>query len=464
MAKAKQGVDIKALALAHIEKVVLAVIVFCFLSLIWQAFRLQGMPEGHDPKAIESAAAAADSQIGSTTYIEYTQGPVVPRFDSTVMDELDGETYASPVPMNPTLETRRDRRFDPALVTAQDPEIHIDYGPFALLTAKSIERELAMQSIAAPRWLQEQMSRARRVESDLTRAQKQLPLPGVDVSDRTVAEGRRWVMVNALVPHSRQQSEYNKVFLKYDGFDAENDRPRYLGYEAQRAKVSGGEQGEWETVFRQSPTSRSMEIITFRWGKRGKLEIIDPRYVVESVTWPLGPRVLADWGERDQHSQVPLKKKEESKGEPGNEGFDPILNPNAKRQRFEEQEEKDVPHRMLRYFDFDVQPGERYRYRFRLILRDPNYIRDASYEEQAYGKHKRVAIKYLDKKVVQRIEEKKARLKAQGLSEAEIEAEMRLIYSDWSEPTETVKIPFDTRILAIDTEPALLYSPRSEPS
>jgi len=472
------GIDWKALVLTHIEKVVIGAIAIWFLGLLWQAIRLEGLPEGHDPGAISSEAERASQNITHTDYVKYTQKPIIPKFGDTVMDDLNPNRYDPPAPFDPTLILQKDRRSDPVLLGLREPEIHFDYGPFALLTARTIQKQLDAQGVRAPQWLREQLEKARPkpdpfanrpkieegVDPELAAARrKPLPLPGVDVVDRTVAEGRRWVMVCGLVPFADQQEEYNKVFLGYDGFDADNDRPRYMGYEVARAEVSGGQTGEWKTVFRQSPGTKSLQKAIFRWDKRDRQEIIDPRYIDENLTWPLGPRVLVDWAEEDKHSKVPLEKKEKDKKARVPEG-DPILNPGRKKsyQQAEEKQE-DAPSRMLRYYDFSVEPGKRYRYRFRLILRDANYVRDPNSEQRLYLSEVILPEKYINEEVVARLKKKEADLLAQGYNEEHVKAEMRIRYTEWSEPTRTVKIPLDNRILADGVEPPIEDALHAEP-
>jgi hypothetical protein len=81
---------------------------------------------------------------------------------------------------------------------------------------------------------------------------------------------------------------------------------------------------------------------------------------------------------------------------------------------------KEVDNWLLRFFDFSVEPGKKYKYRVRLVLEDPNQ-----------GEH--VVATTLDGKVLDRLRESaKGRKDNRPLS---------FRYADWSEPSPTVGIP-----------------------
>lgn len=167
-------------------------------------------------------------------------------------------------------------------------------------------------------------------------------------------------------------------------------------------------------------------------GANAPREIVDPRYLHPVLTFPLGPLVMENWDEEVTHTQVPLAPTPEElrqqmlnrrplqqepeatpqaqgeetpgffeqlnqrRGNPngpgmgqypggpgmgqypggpgyGEGGYGPGMggygmNPELRRP---------VPYYLLRYFDFDAEPGKSYQYRIRLVMRDPNYHRPA---------------------------------------------------------------------------------------
>jgi hypothetical protein len=167
---------------------------------------------------------------------------------------------------------------------------------------------------------------------------------------------------------------------------------------------------------------------------------------------------LADWGERDKHSAIPLlTAAPENVDEPMIE--DPAgvpafgngnLAPAAGGARTTEAP-KQVEYKMLRYFDFDLAPGRAYQYRIRLVLRDPNYAREEGTRSKTMV---RVEIKDLDPKVVDRLNAKRKQLEDNGLDAEAIEQYMQVAYTDWSDPTPVVKVPPDIYVLALESQPA----------
>lgn len=73
----------------------------------------------------------------------------------------------------------------------------------------------------------------------------------------------------------------------------------------------------------------------------------------------------------------------------------------------------DVPFIMFRFFDMTVEPGRRYKYRVRLVLRDVNGLRPSTELEP----------------------EVNARLAGKS------SAQRQFVFADWSEPTPTISIP-----------------------
>jgi hypothetical protein len=95
--------------------------------------------------------------------------------------------------------------------------------------------------------------------------------------------------------------------------------------------------------------------------------------------------------------------------------------------------EEPPPHLLFRFFDYSVEPGKRYRYRVRLLLRNPNHGVDARYLEPGLQQ-------------LIKADENLPKAKKQW---------KKYIESDWSEPTEIVTVPRDDRVLAVSVKPTL---------
>jgi hypothetical protein len=89
--------------------------------------------------------------------------------------------------------------------------------------------------------------------------------------------------------------------------------------------------------------------------------------------------------------------------------------------------EPQKPHWLLRFFDFSVHPGKKYRYRVRMALLDPN---------QNFGNHV-VSLDSLDKDVLARV--KKEKLARKPRPGAPPPTPYRL--TEWSKPSAAVSIP-----------------------
>lgn len=97
-----------------------------------------------------------------------------------------------------------------------------------------------------------------------------------------------------------------------------------------------------------------------------------------------------------------------------------------------------VPVWLLRFFDFSVDPGKKYKYRVQLVIYDPNYG---------------VPNEALDSTVLDRIRKSKAGGKRQS----------RFLTSDWSEASRTVGIPLAGSVRVASVRPATDRSYTDEP-
>lgn len=88
---------------------------------------------------------------------------------------------------------------------------------------------------------------------------------------------------------------------------------------------------------------------------------------------------------------------------------------------------------LLRFFDFSVEPGKKYKYRVRLVILDPNQSSSSRY----------VNADYLDGSVIARIKKEKKGTKA---------TPYRL--TEWSKPSATVSVPLAGNVSVASAKPA----------
>jgi hypothetical protein len=147
------------------------------------------------------------------------------------------------------------------------------------------------------------------------------------------------------------------------------------------------------------------------WPRHGT-EPVEPRYFPPersgiSFVFPPGPLVDRPWEGDVCHPRIPLSKTTSAEAGGANRRV------RAGHQLAGGPEPTDEPeHLLLRYFDYDVEPGKQYRYRIRLLLANPNYG---------------VPSHCLDD---------------------EGAASVRILQTAWSQPTAVVQVPRDTEVLA----------------
>lgn len=470
MAK-KKGLDFKGLMLAHVEKVACGVIAICFVFLLYVAFSREPVKGGIEPADISAVAQRAGVVINQTKWEDFSDKPQMRNFaQESGWYDVPVAPYKLSVEWNPELFPRQALRDDPTYYPVRELEAHFDQGPLALLTAEivrkffnppmqpvppDVEKELAEALPQPPKFVPVAPDAPNKVEEGAVTRPVKIELPGANVEEREVAEGRRWIMVNALVPWQEQIDAFRDTFRNAAGLDQKNDQPSYFGYEVERADVTGGAAPVW--VLHDKISAARLFNSTIRWANNKRTEIIAKPNIDPIFTTPLPPRALELWGSEDKHSKIPLEAVEREKAEqaavPMQEP-DELLGlaenvPDEPRVNASDSASSQVEYKMLRYFDFKVLPGHTYQYRFRAALRDPNYVREGIGGDRGL---RRVELKFLEESVVRRINEKRATFEKNGVPANQIERVMAVIYTEWSDPSPAVKIPPDLYILALKAE------------
>lgn len=500
MAKLKLnfGGDWKGLLLAHGEKIGLAVVGVLVVMFLLSAMGQEGLPDAQAPANLSALAEQAKSHIDGSVWEDYPQRPELPPIGpQSIMKPLELASYDARLVLDPPLFPRKVKREDPPLLAAVQLEVHSGYGPFALYdeTAAAAEAEFGRPSISprsgglfgrrprGDRGLIDQslIGEEFSSEKELTRPLPDwLVLGGVRPGGDDKVEGRRWVVVNALVPIAKQQEEFDRTFQDAEGHEPTADRPLYLAYYIERAVISGPGEPKWEPLATMTPNL--LAEATSEWSREATAEeIVDPRYLNPRLVYPLGPLVMRDWDEQVTHSEVPLAPTEEELQEMMDEqapfeeqpeeeqqpdlydqfslgprddegGLTPrrggLVEPGMRaplrrrgggmRERGTDllADEKPAQSLLLRYFDFNVQPGKRYQYRVRLVMRDPNFHRSVDEAEP-----QTIPVKYLDKTVIDRIKETQPRMRP-------------FRFTDWSEPSSIVEPELEHGVLAAGVTPA----------
>lgn len=266
----------------------------------------------------------------------------------------------------------------------------------------------------------------------------------------TKLEGRRWVVVRGIVPYAEQLADYVNIFQ--NTYESENGaaEPEYLGFEVERAEVSSGDntsEPNWEKLENLNEALEE----SLRWGKYP--EPIQQKYLIDALTESLPPMVFKNHDETVGHPKIPFAtakevatdKAKSVKSDKKDAGFANVLGKgrkskasgrgtgkqgaagkgqlgrgsNGAKSLDAPVERADVA--LFRFFDFNVEPGKTYRYRIRVVLRNPNF---------------EVPLQYLDK------------TNAAQLAEGEFRM------TEWSPPTSAITVPKSTDLLAGKVNPA----------
>lgn len=350
------------LAGLHGEKGAFGLAVLFFLACVVQASLRPSLP--WTPEDLLEITKTAEQRLQGTASRPL---PIVPyaaiaRRNSQPISEL---SYALATPFNPPL-WRRVKRSTPEIFPVRELVASAGRGAFAAAEADS---------------------------------------PG-EYATRT--QGERWVCVTGVVEHQRQTEAFRDALWQASHRDPRKDRPDYVYFRVERTEVDPSRP---ETIRWGRQNVREMFLRQQSWPHYGT-EPVDPRYFPPersgiSFVFPLGPLEDHPWQSEVCHPRIPLSgaalTETSSLHRRGRDNH--LLN--DVRESTQEPE-----HLLVRYFDYDVEPGKQYRYRVRLLLANPN---------QGVPSH---------------------RLEDEG------SAAVRVLETAWSEPTAVVQVPPDTQALA----------------
>lgn len=249
-----------------------------------------------------------------------------------------------------------------------------------------------------------------------------------------LVEARPFVVVKGLLPLVEQQSIYNQTFAAAHHFRSERDRPLYM--EAQLLRLAVPDNADVTKLDWKQATELKFSDVRYmnnkgRSKRRGNWEIntwvvqakevVDSRFIHDDtprhakfggvLTKSLGPRIYESWstGGIASHPEVPLARKQSTEPKKEEEASSPRPVSPAQRPKDEEVVENDIfdedegeaeaapaevvedepqeqpeaaaeeevdtteaLYRLVRIFDYSVEPGKRYSYRVRVAVRNPN--------------------------------------------------------------------------------------------
>ena len=401
--------SIKAWLLEHGEKLALGLVAVVFLMFTWSAITREVLPDANQPDKLQQVAREVQNHVRDSTWDEKAAGVEIVDYEARVKREpVLATAFEIKIPMNPLLADPKSKRDNPKVFPLEEPRIAAGFGTFAL-------RDVA-GGAAEPRG-----------GAGAGRAGHQGH--GVVPGAAAKLKGQSWIVVTALVPKLKQESEYSRAFDGAMGGIPERDTVEYVGYYIQRAEVSDSDPAKLE--WKPMP---SAEAFQNQWEAFAE-EIVPKEYIDPTLTTQLGPLVGIDWDESVSHPKIPLESPGDVAAQPPQQAPPVAAAPVAAaapndgrvlgRARPPVAPKPGAPpaavvpgavakapieYRLFRVFDFSVEPKKKYRYQVRLVLRNPNL-----------------------------------EVRPQYLKDPEVRTQKELM-TDWSEPTPIAVVPDGYRV------------------
>jgi hypothetical protein len=354
MAKVKVKLDIGAIKkwlLEHGEKLAFGFALFIFLMFTWSAVSREVLSPDKQPDQLRDTAAKVGSHVTNSRWDEKTVAISGESYQKRAKrEQIDPKNYKLPVALNGPLADPKTKRATPELLPIEELKVAAGFGAFA-------------------------------VKSD------GIAGGGAQAGAGSSLKGHAWVAVTGLIPVDKQAGEYARIFDRAQGGDRARDVPKYVGFKLERAEVTDANPNklDWKPVI-APPFVKDFA--------QGPPELVHPDFVDPQLTMPLRPLVPPNWGDAVTHPKIPLAAPGNAPPQPVVE--EPVAEPDAKgaadgftgahaggknappvAAKDDKQPEKthdpEFAYRLLRGFDFSVDPNKKYRYRVVVRLENPNF-------------------------------------------------------------------------------------------
>ncbi len=244
--------------------------------------------------------------------------------------------------------------------------------------------------------------------------------------------GQHWVVLTGLVPIDEQTRAIREAYQNAVYHKADIDKLEYAGYTIERAEVTGSAAPgdlNWTTPFYSTRAMKAAK------GFGNPLpDVVDSEFIHKKLTFPLGPLKGGYWGPEvacppeiptmtGAGSQTPTKRSTTTPDTPFADPASPFetMRPARSATPTETPQPGTASatnkYVLFRFFDYSVERGKRYRYRVRLAMTNPNLGVEARYLEQPDL------------------------------------AKPGYLQTAWTDPTEVIRVPRGTRLLAMEITP-----------
>ncbi len=381
--------------LEHSEKVLLGVFLLVFATIMYgAAIRREKFDKYPEDLRVKSEAARRSLEGERPERLKELLSDIQAREDKgdykKVLDKIAAikkqgisvKPYECDVALDKPLFGQRGKRGQPELFDVEELRTAADRGAFQFVEASG-------GGAAAP----PPRAGGRPAQPPVARA-----------AGNTAVRGKHWVVITGLVPVEMQANAYRKTFGDAIAYDPVNDVPTYAGYFVERAEINSPADEKNPNFTKKFNSVEAEKEASKDWPQK-QADVVEGKYIDPILTFPLGPLQYRGWGANVAHApEIPLinayggtegeagdrtdtqngadNLPAEAAPAPGpNRGTPGIRggprNPMARPDRGGGNSTESTACKLLRFFDFTVEPGKSYIYRVSLVLKNPNFQLDA---------------------------------------------------------------------------------------
>ncbi|MDR2346275.1 MAG: hypothetical protein LBE18_09440 [Planctomycetaceae bacterium] len=220
--------------------------------------------------------------------------------------------------------------------------------------------------------------------------------------------GERWAVITGLIPIQKQRDFYVQAYAASVRPTPDQDTPRYMSYVLERAEITP-DQNENNLKWNKIEAFDEIRKVLNKWNGIAS-EPVDPdflapyHYVGAGSLWmacPLPP-TLKPFGKEVTQNSIPLVSETSAERQRKSQEYDKRLQqeleqtstdsdfrnkspfggtsttrpdniPRTTTENIPIEEQRIIENFLFRYIDYSVQPGKTYRYRVKLTLANPNF-------------------------------------------------------------------------------------------
>mgnify|MGYP007073183421 CR=1 FL=1 len=359
--KSKMKLDvgaIKDIALEHGEKAAFGIVAVVFLMLVYSAIQRESLDASKQPERLQEKVSQVRTHLTQAEFDPTAAGLAVVNYeDRAKIEPIDPGDYTLEFPVNPPVADKKAQREMPKMFPIEQLRAVGGFGVFAV-TGGSAPPPAAAGDTGVRR-------APKNIGGDENRYR---PKPDSALADRA------YVVITGLVPIRKEVQAYSRAFDGAMGEDKDRDQPVYEKLIVQRAEVNPAQPDKLD--WADLPAN---DEFVSKWEGEMK-EIVNSALVEPALTEPLGPLVTGRWDSAITHPNLhagiesaalaaddaDADKKRDRAARARNIG-----KPDGSKSASTGPVVGD--YRLCRAFDFSAESGKKYRYRAKIVLRNPNH-------------------------------------------------------------------------------------------